>query len=283
MKKAFCFLLIFAMLAAFAGCGKEEQAAVIYKDTLVITNTDKTFQGARSRYNSVLTSLKTKVNILEKCQNDRLIADNPDNYFLDKDYIYSAFEPFVFQKLDITDRFDDSLTADSAPSAFETDAGGKSVVYSGDEKEKTLKFVDEQITEILTAEYDKRSDSFRCSYSVENAGDEKAVEFLEFVTVDENTYAIQSQNTRCWIAFDENGYITYFVCVQLKSDEITSDDSIFKAGSAAITEFKNKVSRAKKSDYDKIHEFEDGTLYYTDITKEDTISIYADAYKSAFV
>ncbi len=70
MKKAFCFLLIFALLAAFAGCGKEEQAAVIYKDTLVITNTDKTFQGARSRYNSVLTSLKTKVNILEKCQND---------------------------------------------------------------------------------------------------------------------------------------------------------------------------------------------------------------------
>lgn len=271
------------MLFSVSGCAEKQRVKPVYKDTLVITNEEKNYLGAKSRFESVLTSMKTRVTILEKCKNDQLIDENPEGYFLDKDYIYSSFDPFILKTFYITENFDENLSAENAPSIFSSESEGFSVVYSGDDSVKTLKFVNEQTTKTYVAEYDSGSDSFRYTYSEDSPEQNGMVEFLEFITVSEGTYAVQSRDTRCWISFDEDGNVTYFVCVQLKEPSYSLEDSIFGSGSAEITSFKNKVSQAKKSDYDKIREYKDGTLYYTDITKENSISIYADAYKSAFV
>ena len=62
---------------------------------LNITNTEESFNGCRERLSSVLTAMKSKVSVLEAEHNRSIKIENPAEFFLDKNYIHTAFEPFL--------------------------------------------------------------------------------------------------------------------------------------------------------------------------------------------
>ena len=126
MKKLICIALAGLMLMLTA-CGAAEPKT-IYKDTLVITNEEKTFEGAKERYRAVLESLRTRVTLLEESHNQSVKLENPDSYFLDDNYILRSFDPFAVASFEMTDKINDSVTPESAPDIFKDDAGNSSKV-----------------------------------------------------------------------------------------------------------------------------------------------------------
>lgn len=272
------------LLTIFSSCKKEE-VKIVYKDTLVIENTEKTFAGAKSRYNAVINSLVTKVTTLEECHNTSIKNSEPDNYYFNSDYIMATFDPFVFSYFEMTDRFSPEMTAQEAIEVFKNDAGGADIKYSCEDGKMTLQFLEENLIRTWETEYDEQTDSFRYSYAEDNISSETTVEFLEFVPVSEGVYAIMSNTTKCYITFDEDNNIEYFICSQVKDTEFSPEDGIFGTSAANLTAFKNNVDQGKKTDYDQIHEFGSDTLTHLDSVEENLneVQIYQGQYQSAFV
>lgn len=283
MKRLSCLLLA-SLLLLLTACSSEDVKPV-YKDTLVITNDEKSFTGAEERCFAVIESMKTRVNLLEESHNEALKVENPDSYFLDENYIHRSFDPFIIPSLEITDKITESVNEENAASVFENEAGNSSVIFKREGEGYTLSFMNEGVTKSYTAEYDSKTDSFRFVYKEEGQAAQELTEFIEFVTVSAGVYAIQSNLSRCWIVFDENGNIESFTCSTLKDKSYSLDDSIYGASSTALTLFKSKIDNGKKTSYESVREYNEGVLTHIDTVEEkiNEVQIYAERYASAFV
>ena len=109
MKKLSALAVAILILVAFAGCGKKTPEPARTKNTLVLSDESKTLLGARARFNDVISVVKEEVRILEDSHNENIRLAEPDNYFLNENYILSSFDPFNIADLSLTDYFDDSL------------------------------------------------------------------------------------------------------------------------------------------------------------------------------
>lgn len=273
-----------ALIFLLCSCSKTEPQKIITSDMLNITNTEKSFFGCRDRYNAVISAMKSKVTVLE-AEHNRLIKNSGNSeYFLEKDYILTAFEPFVMQLFYITESFTPELDSEEAKTVFENEAAGADIIYETDGKSSfVLKFVAEEMVKEFSVEYSKESDSFRYICQTEdNESDETIVEFLEFTTAKDGTYVIQSSNTRCSISFDEDGHIISFCCGQLSDEIFTQDESVFE--NRPETSSKHWVLSRGKLKFSNIHTFEDEILTHEDCSSGPwkSIEIEAKNFESAF-
>jgi len=280
MKKTVSVLLA-VLLLLLCSCGKKEKNIIRTADMLSITNEEKSFLGCKSRYESVVSALKAKITVLENAHNTVIMSGNKEEYFLDEDYILTAFEPFALNTFAITESFTPDMTNEKAQDTFGLQSEGMDIDYKSEDNVTELMFVSESLVETYTAEYDKKSDSLKYSYTVERGGEETTEEFIEFSQVEKNIYVIQTRYERCYIEFDKDGKILYLCCGKLNEGEFSSDESIFK------TEDKPDrfwvLSRGKAS-YTNIHTFENEILTHEDRSGGPwkTIKINAVDYESAF-
>lgn len=285
MKRAVCLLLVFICLICTLTACRQDKTTQLYKDTLVITNEDSDFLGAKARFNDVITALTTKISTLEGCHNTSISNSEPDNYFLNENYILTAFDPFNIPSFAITDKFTSELTSENAAEVFKDDAAGSDIKYSADGDSVTLQFMSEELIRTWKTEYNSRSDSFHFTYTEDTPPQEKTIEFLEFVTVSKGVYAIRSNKTKCMIAFDENNNIESFSCSQLKDGTLSPDNSIYGASQAALTSFESNINKGKLSSFDRTYEFTDGVLTRNDTIEGKTrkIMVVQEQYESAFL
>ncbi len=282
-KKFLCLLT--ALLILLCSCSKQEEEKIYTPDMLYITNTEKTFIGCRERFLDVVQAMKAKVSILEEGHNKTIQVNNPSEYFLESNYILSAFDPFPLGSFDlpIVGGFTADMDAQSAQTYYDSPTRRSDISFKSDgETSFILKFISEETTDEYSAEYNKKTDSFRYIYSTENNGTEEIVEFLEFVKINENSYAVQSKTTRCYIEFDSENKIVSFCCGELRNGEFTVEDGIFSQ--TPVTIGKNWVLSEGKSQYSNIHTFEDGTLTHEDCSSGPwkSIKINEKDYESAF-
>lgn len=280
-----CFSIIVALLTVLCSCSKNEEQKIYTPDMLNITNTESTFIGCRERFLDVVDAMKSKVTILENGHNKTLEVANPSEYFLETNYILTAFAPFTLGSFDlpIVGGFTAEMDNENAQKYYDNPTIHRDISFESDGESKfVLKFITEESTEEYSAEYNKKADSFRYVYSVENNGVEEVVEFIEFVKTDDYAYAVQSNSTRCHIEFDKGGNIIEFCCGELRYGEFTLDDSIFP--STGISVNKNWVLSNGKSQFSNIHTFEDGILTHEDCSSGPwkSIKINETDYQSAF-
>ncbi len=278
-----CLSLLAALLLILCSCSKEEPEKIKTADMLNITNTEESFNGCRERLSSVLTAMKSKVSVLEAEHNRSIKIENPAEFFLDKNYIHTAFEPFLLNSGDIADGFTTEMTAETAKSFYSLYVNNEDIIYESDGKTNyLLKFVSEDSVREFSAEYNKKADSFRYIVKTENDGGELIEEFLEFVKLSDSTYVMQSQKERCYIEFNEEDEIVSFYCGELRDDTFLLDESIFPAPDVKID--KHWVLSRGKSQFSNIHVFEDGILTHEDCSSGPwkSIKIVAKNYESAF-
>lgn len=278
-------LLLSVLMLLLCSCSDNEEEKIYTPDMLSITNTEETFIGCRERFLDVMSALKAKVSILESSHNKTIEAENPSEFFLETDYILTAFEPFPVGTFDlpIVGGFTKDMDEETALTYYDSPTRHSDISYESDgETSFLLRFISEENTDEYFAEYNKKSDSFRYVYSTENHGTEDVVEFLEFITIDKNSYAIQSATSRCFIEFDEENRIVGFCCGELRKGEFTVDDSIFPSSSESVG--KNWVLAEGKSQYSNIHTFENGILTHEDCSSGPwkSIKINEKDYESAF-
>lgn len=283
LKKLLC--LSVSLLILLCSCSKQDEEKIVTPDMLSITNTEETFIGCRERFLDVMQAMKSKVSILEDGHNKTIEVNNPSEYFLESDYILTAFDPFPLGTFDlpIVGGFTKHMNEEEAQKYYDTPTRNCDISYKSDgESNFLLKFITEETTEEYSAEFNKKTDSFRYIYSTENNGNEEVVEFLEFVKVSANSYAIQSKTTRCYIEFDADNRIVSFCCGELRNGEFTVDDSIF--WETSVTFGKNWVLSEGKSQFSNIHTFEDGILTHEDCSSGPwkSIKINEKDYESAF-
>lgn len=249
---------------------------------LTITNEEKTFQGCKSRYESVVSAMKSKITVLESAHNDVIRSGNKDEYFLDENYILTTFEPFSLGTLSITESFTPDMTNEKAQDYFKLQSDGMDIDFKSKNGLTELTFVSESLVKTYTAEYDKKSDSLKYSYTVESGDEETVEEFLEFKQIKKNVYIIQSRYERCYIEFDKNGEIIYFCFGKLNEGEFSAEESIFNETENEPDRFW-VLSRGKTS-YSGIHTFENEILTHEDQSSGPwkTIKINAVDYESAF-
>lgn len=270
------------MLILCCSCGKKETNIIKTADMLSITNEEKSFLGCKSRYEAVVSAMKNKISVLENAHNTVIMSGNKEEYFLDENYILTTFEPFALSTFSVTEYFTPDMTNEKAQDAFKLQSEGMDINFKNKNNISELTFVSESVVKTYTAEYDKRNDSLRYSYTVESSGEEITEEFVEFRQIEKNIYIIQSRYERCYIEFDENGEIIYFCCGKLNEGEFTADESIF-------TDLEEEpdgfwvISRGKVS-YTNIHTFENEILTHEDQSSGQwkTIKINAVDYESAF-
>lgn len=282
MKKVFALLI--AAVFLFCSCsGQTETPKMKTADMLDITNTDMDFQGCKSRLQSVLSAMKSKVTVLENAHNTTVKANAENEYFLEKDYVLTAFEPFLLSYFDITDKFNSELTEETAKSIFEIEANGMEILLDTDgETSFVLQLVSEIIVKEFSVEYSEKSDSFRYIYSIEDSNGVTTREFLEFIKEKDGVYLIQSSNSRCLIEFNDEDEIVLFCCGELSSGEFTLDESIFGSEEKNVSE--NWVLARGKSQYSNIHTYSDGVLTHEDCSSGPwkSIKINEADYASAF-
>lgn len=284
MKRVAVVLLLICLI--FSACSKGEEFKQTYRDTLTFTDRSETYVGCISRFESVVYSLKTRVSILETSHNTSIEYEVPGHYYNDDDYILTSFDPFFCEYMEITKNFNEALTQESATSTFESEAKGKGVIFSFENDKYTLKFSSEGSVECWSGEYNKSNDSFRYIYSTELPEGETVVEFIEFVSLSDNSYAIQSKKSRCVIEFDDDGNIIEFVSSTLNNGDYSPvDDSIFDANKAGLTSFKAKVASGNKLRYSQIHIYKDDILTHIDSGSGNLKEVEIDAsqYASAFL
>ncbi len=280
-----CLSLTLVLLFMLCSCSGTEDETVYTPDMLQITNTEETFIGCRERFLDVLRATEAKVSILEAGHNKTVRAENPSEYFLENDYILTAFSPFPLGTFDlpIVGGFTKEMDEETAQTYYDSPTRHSDISYESDgETSFLLRFISEENTDEYFAEYDKKSDSFRYTYSTENSGTEETVEFLEFIRVDKYSYAAQSKTTRYFIEFNDENKIVSFCCGELRKGEFTLDDSVFPVPSE--TPDKNWVLSEGKSQYSNIHTFEDGILTHEDCSSGPwkSIKINEKDYESAF-
>lgn len=282
MKK--CFSLFLALLLLLCSCSNNGGSErLITADMLNITNTDETFAGCLDRFDSVIAAMKAKVSILEAEHNKVIKVRNPEEYFLESDYILTAFEPFLMSALSIAEGFTSDMDAEAAKDFYKLQSGGSDVVYSSDgETSFSVKFVSEELIEEYSAEYDKKADSFRFIITTEDADGEHIRDFLEFAKTPSGAYIMQSTTSRCYIEFDGEDKIAAFCTGTLRNDTFTLDESIFPTTEENLG--KSWVLSRGKSQFLNIHTFENGILTHEDCSSGPwkSIQIDADSYASAF-
>ncbi len=277
------FLVLLFLLCSCSGNGGEEK--IVTPDMLNITNTEETFIGCRERFLDVMSAMKSKVSILEEGHNKTIQIEKPAEYFLESNYILTAFSPFPLGTFDlsIVGGFTADMDEESAQKYYKRPTDHADISFISDGKSNfLLKYISEEETEEYSAEFDKKTDSFRYVFLNEKEGTEEIVEFLEFVKIDKYSYAVQSRTTRCFIEFNEENKIVRFCCGELRKGEFTAEESIFPAPSEALD--KNWVLSEGKSQYSNIHTFEDGILTHEDCSSGPwkSIKINEKDYESAF-
>ena len=278
-------LLFAALLTVLCSCTDNDEPKIHTPDMLSITNSEKTFNGCRLRFLDVIDAMTAKVSILESGHNKTIEVNNPSEYFLENDYILTAFNPFPLGTFDlpIVGGFTADMDNEQAQKYYDSPTRHCDIDYESDgESSFVLRFITEEMTEEYSAEYDKKADSFRYIYSIENNGTEEVVEFLEFVKTGDNSYAMQNKNTRCYIEFDKEGNIIAFCSGELRNGEFTVEDSIFPSPSLSVG--KSWVLSNGKAQFSNIHTFEDGMLTHEDCSSGPwkSIKINEKDYESAF-
>ncbi len=282
MKK--CLSLFAALILLLCSCSKDGGSErLITADMLNITNTEETFLGCLDRFDSVITAMKAKVSILEAEHNKAIKIQTPDEYFLESDYILTAFEPFLISSLGIADGFTADMTDDAAKDFYKLQSRGMDVVYASDGKTSfSLKFVSEELIEEYSAEYNQKADSLRFVFKTENGNGEQVEEFLEFAKTSGGAYIMQSKTSRCFIEFDSEDKIVAFCAGELRNGEFSLDESIFPSTEESLG--KGWVLSRGKSQFLNIHTFENGVLTHEECSSGPwkSVQIDADSYASAF-
>ena len=277
--------LLSVLLIILCSCSGKEDDKVITPDMLSITNTEETFIGCRERFLDVIRAMSAKISILENGHNKTIQVENPSEYFLENHYILTAFSPFPLGTFDlpVVGGFTADMDEETAQKFYDNPTRHSDISYESDgETSFLLKFISEETTEEYSAEFDKKTDSFRYIFSTEKNGTEEVVEFLEFIKISKNSYIAQSKTTRCFIEFDDENRIVSFCCGELRRGEFTPDDSVFPVPSETLG--KNWVLAEGKSQYLNIHTFEDGVLTHEDCSSGPWKSVEIDAkqFESAF-
>ena len=277
--------IIVALLTVLCSCSKNEEPKIYTPDMLNITNTESTFIGCRERLLDVIDAMKSKVTILENGHNKTIEVANPSEYFLETNYILTAFAPFTLGSFDlpIVGGFTADMDNEKAQKYYDNPTIYRDINFESDgESEFVLRFTTEESTEEYSAEYNKKADSFRYIYTIEDNGIDEVVEFIEFVKTGDFSYAVQSNTTRCHIVFDKDGNIVEFCCGELRYGEFTVEDSIFPESETPIN--KNWVLSSGKAQFSNIHTFEDGILTHEDCSSGPwkSIKINETDYQSAF-
>ena len=278
-----CLSLIAVILILLCSCSKNEPEVNKTADMLTITNTEKTFAGCRERMADVLRAVKAKVDVLEAEHNRAIKIENPDEYFLDTDYIHTAFDPFLLASEEIANSFTAEMTDEAAISFYSNFSNGAQTIYESDgESYFTVKFVSENMTREYSAEYDKKNDSFIYTVTVETEEGVTVEEFLEFTKGKKGEYVIQSLSERFFVEFDKEDNIVTFCCGKLRNDSFSVDESVYPSPEKTIDE--HWVLSKGKSQFLSIHSFEDGVLTHEDCSSGPwkSISIIARDYESAF-
>ena len=272
------FILIFSSCA-----GKTDAPKLKTADMLDITNTESDFQGCVSRLEAVLSAMKSKVTILENAHNNTVKANAEGEYFLEKDYVLTAFEPFRLTAFELTRNFNSELTEETAKALFSDISDGMEIFYESDGKSSfVLQMLSETAVREYSVEYIEKTDRFRYAYSVEDSEGETVVEFLEFMKDENGRYLIQSNTVRCVIEFDSEDRIVYFCCGELNGGEFLFEESVFEAEKTRISD--NWVLERGKSNYTNIHTYENGVLNHEDCSSGPwkSIRINEEDYASAF-
>lgn len=282
MKKIIA--LSIAVLFLFCSCSdKPETPKLKTADMLDITNTDLDFQGCRSRFEAVISAMKSKVTVLEDAHNATVKTNAENEYFLEKDFVLTAFEPFMLSDFAVTREFNSQLTAESAKSVFAQQANGMDIIYESDGGTGfVLQMVSENVVKKYSVEYNEKSDGFRYVYSVEDSGGETVNEFLEFMKDENGAYLIQSNTSRCRIEFDGEDKIVYFCCGELNGGEFTLEESLFEEGKPSVSD--NWVLARGKSSYTNIHTYDGRVLTHEDCSSGPwkSIKINENDFASAF-
>ena len=286
MKKIISVMLaaIFLMLA---GCGSDKNSAVTEHttkapksaDMLNITSNNRNYAECVKRYYAVLTAVKNKTQILEKEHNKQIETENPEKFFLDENYIMTAFDPFVLSEFSITEIFSPNLTEEEILNTLSYKANGASVNFeSNGNNSYLLSLISENSLREFSVEYSSR-DSFRYVLTTESGETTVTNEMLEFGK-NTNIYFVQSKTSRLFVQFDGNGNIIYFCCSTLKNGSYGTSDSIYPDSEPS----KEWVTERDKNDYISIHTYENGVLTHEDSSSGPwkTFTINESDYKYAF-
>jgi hypothetical protein len=281
MKKFSALFLIFTLLL-LCSCTKKQEDIVITSNMLEFSNNEKTYLGIRARYDDIINVIKTEVTALEQCHNDEIRYSSPDDYFLNDEYFLASFDPFDLSSLSYTDNFNDIISEENASQYYELEAADRDTVFSKTDSSYILKFSSEELSDIYSVNYDVSSDSFNYSHIIDTPQGESTEEFVEFVNVSANTYAIQSLKERCYISFDESGHIIEFYYSELK-DNNTYKLSLYENGYSSLSPEK-WVCKGSNDNYISIVNFSDGVLTHYDFSsgEEKKISINESDYAVAF-
>ena len=281
MKKTAAILLAVMMLFLCA-CSDKDDGRAKTADMLNITNTDKTFLGCLSRFDSVVEAMTAKIPILEGAHNAVIESGNKTEYFLDENYILTSFEPFVLNSVSVVQGFTADMTNEAAQDYYKLQSEGMDITFTSEGENYELRFVSESTVKVYTAEYDAKNDSLRYVYTVEDSGEETVEEFLEFTKTENGAYLIQSGTARCFIKFNSDDEIENFCCGELYEGEFTLDESVYPVQEEELDEF--WVTERGKTLFNSIHTFEDNLLTHEDRSSGPwkTVRIDAENYASAF-
>lgn len=292
MKKTVAILLS-AVLILLCSCGNNngnsansETEPPVSKsaDMLNITNHGNTFLDCVSRYNSVVTAIKNKVQILENEHNNSIKAADSEKFFLNENYILTYFDPFLLNSFFLTENFEENLTEEKAKEVFAAHSNGADIRY--DKKadgSRTLSFISEDSTKKIRVDFTKDQNAFRYAASSDVNGTETTEEILEFISIDKNKYFIQSNNTRLYAEFDDEGNIVYFCCTTLRYSVYTDADTIYN--NIRFKADKTWANQLEKDAYLNIHTYENGILTHEECSSGPwkTVSIKESDYASAFI
>ena len=291
MKKTVAVLLS-AVLLLLCSCSKdnEDSAPTVTEpqvnksvDMLNITNNGTSYLDCLSRYNAVLSAVKSKVQILENEHNNTIKSADSEKYFLNENYILTFFDPFLLNSFFLTESFDEGMNEEKAKDYYASYSNGADIRYErNSDGTKTLYFTSEDSVKTFCVEYDRNSDSFRFTATTDNDGNKTTDEMLEFVKAGENTYLIQSKTERCYVEFDSLGNIIYFCCTKLKNAVYSNADSIYGKDVSAD---KNWAISLGKDAYLNIHSFKDDVLTHEECSSGPwkTVAINENDYASAFI
>ncbi len=281
MKKVSAIIVLLCILFT-AGCSGNKPAVIVTSNMFVYEDTGKSFLSARGRYEAVVNVIRNEVTVLENAHNEKIIVENPDDYFLNNEYILSSFDPFNIDNFALSEFFDEKTDQSLAQTFYSNYAAGRDIQYSSSDKEYNLKFISDGMNEIYSVICSDNFDSFRFEHLTVSSDGENCEDFLDFVRISDNTYAIQSSLNRCYIQFDSEGHIDYFRFSQIKDGINDIGNSIFKS-SAVIG--KSWVTNNKTVTYSSIIEFKDRILTHQDSStgtlKE--ISVNEDDFASGFI
>ena len=266
MKKILSAVLA-AIFLILAGCGSDKNnaptaatsSAPKSADMLNIASTAKSYEECVKRYYAVLGAVKNKTQILEKEHNKQIEAENPEKFFLDENYIMTAFDPFVFTDFSITESFSPNTSREELIQSLSHKTNGDSISFENNgDKTYLLSFIGENSLRELSVEY-SNADSFRYVSTTEIGETSVTNEMLEF-SKSANTYYVQSKTSRLWVQFDSDGNILYFCCSTLKNGSYSSSDSIYPDSTPA----KEWVTERNKDNYISIYTYENGVLTHED-------------------